>query len=300
MDFSEKQNRPDMIALLCARKTLAGQVKNAQGVFLLLTIALAVAAFACGSLSNSTRALIALAGIGLTLAEAFWLDPWQRQRIKTTAILQEQFDCDLLGIPWNAFTVGARVSHEDVQSLSSAIDASCRETEFKDWYAPAAGNAQAHVTALVCQRSNLWYDGAQRAYYRAGLCVLLAMVVVAYLASLVATGVNMASAVLYAAPLIPFLTWSAKEIVRQKATIETVSHLKDEIEKVWRCLADIQYNDLRQRIRELQDAIYSHRASSPLIFDWVYLILRKKLDAGMSAGAQAWIDELKEQGAHEG
>lgn len=47
------------------------------------------------------------------------------------------------------------------------------------------------------------------------------------------------------------------------------------------------------RSRELQDAIYNHRVSSPLIFDWIYNRLRSQMEERMNAGAQELVDQLR-------
>ena len=50
------------------------------------------------------------------------------------------------------------------------------------------------------------------------------------------------------------------------------------------------------RSRELQDAIFNHRASSPLIFDWVYNLLRRRMEEQMNAGADQLVSELRTAG----
>jgi hypothetical protein len=50
------------------------------------------------------------------------------------------------------------------------------------------------------------------------------------------------------------------------------------------------------RSRELQDAIFNHRASSPLIFDWVYNFLRRRMEEQMNAGADQLVCGLRTVG----
>ena len=50
------------------------------------------------------------------------------------------------------------------------------------------------------------------------------------------------------------------------------------------------------RSRELHDAIFNHRASSPLIFDWVYNLLRRRMEEQMNAGADQLVSELRTAG----
>ncbi|WP_229076829.1 S-4TM family putative pore-forming effector [Actinoplanes sp. DH11] len=62
---------------------------------------------------------------GITLAGAVWaavykgvMAPWSEKYLRIAATLQEMFDADLLGLPWNRVVVGDRISDEEVSRLS--------------------------------------------------------------------------------------------------------------------------------------------------------------------------------------
>lgn len=44
------------------------------------------------------------------------------------------------------------------------------------------------------------------------------------------------------------------------------------------------------------DVMYRRAPSSPLIFDWVYNLLRRRMEERMNAGADHWVSELRAAG----
>ena len=76
-----------------------------------------------------------------------------------------------------------------------------------------------------------------------------------------------------------------------------LDRLNDEVKKLRdRSRSGATEQEISTRSRELQDAIFNHRASSPLIFDWVYNLLRRKMEERMNAGAEHWVSELRTAG----
>lgn len=64
-------------------------------------------------------------GAAVTLAGAVWaalykgmMAPWGERYLRIAATLQEMFDADLLGLPWNRVAVGDRIGDEEVSRLS--------------------------------------------------------------------------------------------------------------------------------------------------------------------------------------
>jgi hypothetical protein len=49
-----------------------------------------------------------------------WLDRRQKTLIKRAANISEQYDCSLLDLFWNEFTVGERIETEDIHSAAKA------------------------------------------------------------------------------------------------------------------------------------------------------------------------------------
>jgi SMODS-associating 4TM effector domain len=62
---------------------------------------------------------LALASLILLVMDAALFDRIQKDRLKRGAKLQEQFDTDIFGLPWNRFVTGAPVELEDVRRLTA-------------------------------------------------------------------------------------------------------------------------------------------------------------------------------------
>jgi hypothetical protein len=53
-------------------------------------------------------------------------------------------------------------------------------------------------------------------------------------------------------------------------------------------------NVLTMSSREQQDAIFSHRVSSPLVINWLYSRLKSGLEQQMAGGVEHSVDEFRE------
>jgi hypothetical protein len=199
---------------------------------------------------------------------------------------------------WNAFLVGSRIDPEDVFADACKKLSDKDEQRLVNWYPLVVKELPLHLARLVCQRTNLWYDSALRKRYRVFLlsgCV--ALIAVAGFASLAIDNTMTTFVLSTLAPMTPVMIWVLRECNRQAATCELLDRLNDEVKKLWdHSRREGTEQEISMRSRELQDAIYNHRASSPLIFDWVYSLLRRKMEERMNAGADHWVSELRAAG----
>ena len=226
--------------------------------------------------------------------EARFLDPWHKASLNTAAKLQEEFDCHVLRMAWNRFLVGRKVDPEDViKETSKKLDPP-EEEQFKNWYPQAVSQLPLHLARLVCQRTNLRYDGELRKRYRSFLIFGMGIVGLAGILASIALNLSFASVVLAVlVPVAPLGLWVTRELNRQAETVQLLDKLKAEVETFWGMARDgAPEPEIGLCSRELQDAIYNHRVTSPLIFDWVYGLLRKRLEEQMNRGAEHWVSEL--------
>ena len=59
-----------------------------------------------------TRQYVAAISLIIAVLDTAWLDRWQRGKLKTSAKISEQFDCELLEMPWNKLVAGQRPDPE--------------------------------------------------------------------------------------------------------------------------------------------------------------------------------------------
>jgi hypothetical protein len=135
------------------------------------------------------------------------------------------------------------------------------------------------------------YDSQLRRSYCTVIWWLVGGLTVIAVCVALAASLSVASFVLAAVPAAPALTWALRETRRQAETIEQQARLKVESEKALQgALAGAPVEEADRRSRELQDAIYAHRVSSPLILDLVYLRKRDDLECAMEHGADVWVE----------
>lgn len=291
-EIGERQNSPQMIKLLRARRRVYASVKALQRGYFFITLMLPVAALVTAACSGNVRPGLSLFALVVGAVDAMFLDSWRKRRIKLAAKLQEEFDCEVLAIRWNKFIVGAPVSREDIEQCGGKLLNEKAERALIDWYPAEARQLPLHLARLVCQRANLWYDSKLRRTYCLSLWILTAI----YFLSLVIFGRDLPLSNFILAILVPFgpfFTWVVREQHRQKDSIALVDRLIGEIEGSMahfsRPKDEVAAHD---RARELQDAIFAHRASSPLVSDLVYWSKRKKLEKQMQVAAGDFISRL--------
>ncbi|MDR6861429.1 S-4TM family putative pore-forming effector [Variovorax guangxiensis] len=297
-EIDKKQVETRMLNLLRARTLIYRRAKNVQAAGLVISLVFPIVGLIVSALLLPSKPFIAFAALMFSFLEVLLLDRWHRAQLKNAAKLQEDFDCTVLQMDWNAFLVGSRIDPEDVFADACKRLGDKDEQRLINWYPLAVKELPLHLARLVCQRTNLWYDSALRKRYRRVLlagCVVL--VAVAGFTSLAIDHTMTTFVLSTLAPMTPVMIWALRECNRQAATVELLDRLNDEVKKLWdRSRGGATEQEISMRSRELQDAIFNHRASSPLIFDWVYNLLRRQMEERMNAGADHWVSELRAAG----
>lgn len=296
-----KQVKAELVALLRARYAIYSTAKMTQGGFIFLTVALPVASILLARHFPALKAYFALAALIVLLMDTAMIERIQKDRTKRGAKLQEEFDTQVLGMPWNRFVCGAPVDPEDVREASANPLSKKREAALIGWYEQCVGDVPLHFARLICQRTNLSYDARIRKKYGNWLLYIAIILAVALLAGGVGFELTFPELLLSViAPVAPIFNWAIREHRKQIDTANTLIVLKSECEKLWeKALGSATIADLEKGSRELQDAIYQHRASSPLVFDWVYGVLRSKNEDAARHAAEHLIAQVREVIARE-
>jgi SMODS-associating 4TM effector domain len=292
-EIANKQNEDGLLALLRARRRIYGAAKMFQGTAVLGTLALPVISLAAAAFIPQAKLYIAAIALFFGVVDLVVIDRLQKGWMKVAAKLQESFDCEVLSMDPNEFLVGASVDPEEAFRWYSAKLTDEDEKRLRDWYPVAVARLPLHVGRILCQRENLLYDGNVRRFYGRLLQVGVLVVLACLFGYTIASGQSMANLLLTVfIPAMPAVNWALREFFRQRDTIETLERLKSESEKLWKkAIQGIDETEAAERSRELQDAIYTHRVSSPLVFDFLYLFRRNDLEAQMNAGADHFVGE---------
>ena len=288
-----RQNYEPFLRLLRARSQIYKEAVRRQVAQFLVTVVIPVIGGIAGLFLAEIRPHVAALAVGLTLLDVAWLDRSQRNKIKIAAKVAERFDCELLEVPWNRFSVGRPADPEIIDSAATAWKGG--ETGLVDWYPASVGSVPIHLARIVCQRTNLWYDSALRRRYSTILILsALGASLFLFVAGLVGK-LSLLDFVLTAlTPAAPMLIWALRDLFRQRDAADALEIIKGEAEGLWeRALkGDCSDEYCAAASRNFQDAIYWRRVANPLVFPFVYSFLRATMEARMVAGANDLISQL--------
>ncbi len=283
-----RQNAPWSIDLLAAQRQLYIEAKRwrRRRAYAVAGVALAGA----GTAILAPEMLRFVGPLGAIAATAQWLASLvEKQRTKTAAIVQEQFDTEVLQLDWNS-TLGSQVDAEDVVAASSRFKGD--RSKLTDWYTVPDGLARP-LDVLLCQRSNLRWDAALRRAYAntitAGAVGLLLTIVAAGLVrNLAATSLGLA--ILSASPALLFV---ADGVNGHRRHGSAQLDLKRRVEATWAAaIADrsrVQPADLRS----IQDGIFLLRSTAPTVPDRFYWSKRDQFESETKAANQLISEEAK-------
>ncbi|OZV83027.1 hypothetical protein CA850_05845 [Micromonospora echinospora] len=129
---------------------------------------LRMAVSAALGVAGAVVAVTAAPGTVVTVAGALWavanalgLGAWSRGQLRQAAVLQEMFDVDLFGLPWNPVAAGDRIDAHEVSRLERAFRRD--EQYLRDYY--EIPPLPAPYDVLACQQQNLGWGSRIRLRY---------------------------------------------------------------------------------------------------------------------------------------
>lgn len=297
--ITTEQNTRRQLERLGAQRQLYATAKLIFGwqIFLSgpVTVALAVLAIILPSL----KSLVAAWGFVLTLADLFWLTPWQKRLRDSAARIQESFDCDVLELSWNDLKIGKRPDPELIKEASDKyVKWSGNMTPIKNWYALAVGELPIHIGRIACQRSNCWWDAKQRKQYAIFIIASVTLVFLAIFGLSLKSGFTLDNFILKViAPLAPVLILGIRQYLEQTEAATRLDRLKEHADKLWaEALSGKPASEISIGSRNLQDEIFENRRKSPPIFDFIFKHLRSGYEKQMNFGTEELVAEAKRKG----
>jgi len=289
------QNADAQIRLLRARRYMYLQAKRLLSLQMVLTVGVPVVGAICASIWPSLRGLVAFLSLTIAILDVTLFDRLQRSLLKSAAKAQEQFDCIVLDLPWDDFSVGAKLPPETIHAASLKHLKGQQDSILKNWYPVAVGKVPLYLARIICQRTNLWYDAKLRRQYGSGSIGLTIVISMLLVFIGMVRGLTLDSFVLTVlAPAAPIIIWGAREYFRQRETCEVLDQLRSGAEALWQRAktAACSEADCTNQSRQFQNAIYLRRSNSPLIFDWMYKLQRQRLEVQMNRGAEDFVREI--------
>ncbi|MDQ4145676.1 MAG: S-4TM family putative pore-forming effector [Actinomycetota bacterium] len=279
----ERQNDPEQIELLAAQRVLYSRAKRVHLFKILGTLVLAaVAPIVLHLVPAWGPSLGAVAGLCIFVSRIA-LDGFEQRLQRRAALVQEEFDTRVLGLPWNR-ALGRRVAHEDVTAAARKYS---DRSDLRDWYPipQAAGIAR----VLICQRTNAVWGRRQHVGY--GWFIAGAGVAWTVVGILIAIATDATLAEYLVAILLPSLPALLDASDRAKGHL-SASTARGELEAAIDDDLGTPGSSL-DNCRHFQDQIFHLRANAPQIPDWWYRLFRKTYDADATAAADAISNELR-------
>jgi hypothetical protein len=285
-DIAFRQNEPRLLDFMKARRATYDRATVLQVWQLIVVIALPLTLAVLGLFFEASRAWVAVISFLAVIVDGLLLDRQQRVLIESAAKISEQFDCELLGMKWDAFTAGRVVDPETIASSARSWKGSV--DEIMDWYPAIPPTAPLHIARLICQRANLWYDSSLRKRLGTWLGFAVALVLALLLVVGLGADLDLANfAIVLLAPATPFVAWAIRERYRQVDAAEAIELIKEEAEDMTALAigGTATEADCANWSRRFQSAIYARRVSNPLLLPLMYRFMRTGKEIEMTAGA---------------
>lgn len=294
-NISKKQVLENQLERLAAQRQLYSDSKMVLALHIVLSVPIVILLSLLASIFPVIKAYVALWGIIIAFLDIILFTPLEESLQQKAAKIQELFDCDILEIEWNKTKVGNYPDPELV--IYAAKKYQNKNKSYSDlinWYPPSVENLPLHLARLVCQRANCWWDAdLRRRFANYLILLLLFMSIVITLLGLVGgfTLDNFILAVI--TPLLPSVLLGARQYSKHRKASLLLDRLKVEVNNYWEkgLSGKLTLGELDVLSRNLQNEIYENRSKNPLIFDWIFKLLRRNHEDEMNKGADVLVKE---------
>ncbi|MEU8731306.1 S-4TM family putative pore-forming effector [Streptomyces sp. PB17] len=243
--------------------------QRAQSLSLGVSVALAVAGLLIGSGSRY--------GTAITLSGTLWaalymgvMAPWAERYLRIAATLQEMFDADVLGLPWNSVAAGHRISDDEVSRLSRRFRGA--DDRLRGYYLSV--DAAAPYDVLFCLEQNLaWGSRVRLRFAQLMLGVLVLWSVAGVLLTLATDGTLSRLVTGWFVPSLALLLLCLEMYRTQMASIQERQRVLGLVRGV---IDDptspvITTPDESTRFaRQVQDSLYQMRRLQPRLPNWYF------------------------------
>lgn len=295
-EISSRQNDEGFLRLLRARSQTYREASQLQVLQFVVTVIFPLVGALVGIFSTQARPYVAAVALIIAMLDNSLIDRLQKRKLKIAARICEQFDCELLGMPWNSYAAGKRVEPELVGGAASRWQKG--DDKLKDWYPMAVAQAPLDFARIICQRTNLWYDGTLRERYSNFLLWGTITVSILLVAGGLFADLSLVDFVAIAlAPATPVVNWAMREFFRQRDAAEALNLARSEAEALWSTAlaGNCDGGECARLSREFQNTIFARRANNPLIFPKIYDWLRPTMEKQMNHGAEVYLNELNDR-----
>jgi len=294
-DIPERQNSGHNVNLLAAASSVYNRAKSLMAIQFVLTVPAALASSIIMAVQPTTKVWLTFFSVTVALTDALFLSRMQTRLRKRGATIQQMFDCGLFELPWRQFRCGPPVDSEDILAEAKPrLRKPKVRSRLVDWYPAAVKALSLYLARLVCQRASLSWDLRQRDRVRGALTLLLSLLVAAIFLIALLRGNTVEQMILTVyVPLAPAVLWIIREVFAQRDAIQSDEQGLVFVESLWnQALAKgVSAEELLQGSILAQDALFDARSRSPMVFNWVYRLLRSRHQEQMEQKAAEMVQE---------
>ncbi len=221
-----------------------------------------------------------LLGFIVTLTNFTILYPKLSKINLEAAIIQQDFDSEVLNLPWNHIKL-KRPNFEEIVRLSKKYTKKDPElNKLGSWYSESVDNVPLRVARIICQRKFLGGDEKVRNMFITSVELL---VIVLFIMSMVIASVNSLNIGQFLTnllfPFLPASVFIVRLVQDNNNSIKQSKFLKTKIETIWKGVLESDYSEKYLLILEMQiqDELFEKRKNDPLIFDYLYERFKNKL-----------------------
>jgi hypothetical protein len=282
-NFLLKQNNDEAILLLRASTYAYAKAKRAENTItlVLLFLAFAYPIFYVLSKDDQTKLMLFQVSFFLTVFVQIFTPSFKGNTSKG-ALLKEEFDTTLFGLPWK--TTLKKIDPFEVSKLS----VSYKGKEIKDWYPTNFNdNIPDKVLIAICQRCNTAYDIELRKKYSFLLFVFLIIYTIAFALTIVFKNIGGNAIFFICFSIISFYTHFVTIIRGHRSVIEKRTAINSKLDSF--IFGNVE--PTTQELRDIQDEIYITRQENAKVPNLFFRFCKK----GMNKDFDDFVNRVNKQ-----
>lgn len=282
------QNKPELIRLLKAQRVAYTEAKKVQNfewwVQITSLVSPAVGILLLPKIYEQS-ALVLTAVFTVLNIVTFIL---AKKRTSEGATIQEQFDVELFGLPWNNYLTKEKIDVDVILKLSKKY----KEDDLKCWYSKEIHqNLRKKIAVLLCQKINLVWDNNLRARFINVIFWFTIIYVLLFISYLIYIDKSFQASLLFFVPIIPFIAYISVNVSNQKDILAKKMELKTKIKELFETFKATSQEPIDDDLRSIQNLIFQERNKPEKIHNWFYRWYKKDMEEDLDECVRSLIQE---------
>ncbi|GEM_PF-2374514 len=268
--FLLKQNDVEAITLLRASSSAYKKSKRGENTISIVLVFLAIAYPLLYAINEAELIKLILFQVSFFLTVfVLLLSPSFKGNTSKGALLKEEFDTTLFGLPWK--TTLTKIDPFEVSKYSVAYTGK----EIRDWYPTnLINNIHNQTLIAICQRCNTAYDIELRKKYSALLISILIIYTIILALIIVFKNLNGITVFFISFSIISFYSHFVTIIRGHKSVIDKRAQINSKLDNYIFCNTPPTI----QELRDIQDEIFLTRQENAKVPDFYFRMNKQKIE----------------------